>query len=196
MDSYKLLIDHFNKTVSLNEDEESLIRENFVQKEFAKNDILLFKGDTSRHVRFIVEGCLKSYYIGEDGKEHIIHFGIEGWWINDLYSYFTQTPATQFIAALESGKLLQTDKTTLDKMFDQSQSIERFFRLKFQSAYIAFQDRTVNSLSKTAVERYLEFCEKHRDIEQRVPQYALASYLGLTPEFLSLLRKRSARRRS
>ena len=196
MDPYKKLIKHFNQTVPLNEEEENLLRQYFVLKDFSKNDIILFKGNVSRHVRFIVEGCLKAYTASDDGKEHIVHFGVEGWWINDLYSYFTQTPATLFIAALEKGMLLQTDKTTLDNLFDQSQSIERFFRIKFQSAYVAFQDRTMNSLSKTAEERYVEFCEKYREIEQRVPQYALASYLGITPEFLSLLRKKQTGKRN
>ncbi len=190
MDPYALLLDHFKKAVKLNSQEEKLITECFILKEFKKNDIILSAGEVSSHMRFVVDGCLKSYYLNEDGKEHIVHFGIEGWWINDLYSYFTSTPSTQYIQAVENGKFLQAPKEILDELFDSSHSIERFFRLKFQNAYVAFVDRTVNSLSKTAEVRYADFCEKYPEIEQRVPQYALASYLGITPEFLSVLRKR------
>jgi CRP-like cAMP-binding protein len=196
MDPYDLLIDHFKKDVKLSSQEEKLITDCFSLKEFKKNDVILSAGDVSSHMRFVIEGCLKSYYLNEDGKEHIVHFGIEGWWINDLYSYFTGTPSKQYIQAIEKGKFLQAPKNKLDELFDSSHSIERFFRLKFQNAYVAFIDRTVNSLSKTAEVRYAEFCVKYPEIEQRVPQYALASYLGITPEFLSVLRKRRLKKRS
>jgi len=190
MSSHDQLIKHFKQSVEITEQEEELIRENFSLQEFKKNDKILSAGDVSSHMRFIIKGCLKSYQLNEDGKEHVVHFGIEDWWINDLYSYFTRTPSAQHIQALENGLLLQAPKDKLDKLFDSSHAIERFFRLKFQNAYVAFIDRTLNSISKTAEERYSEFCEKYPDIEQRVPQYALASYLGITPEFLSVLRKR------
>ena len=190
MDPYIQLIEHFKKSVQINEIEEQLLKENFFVSEFKKKELILFKGEISSHMRFIVEGCLKTYYLNEEGKEQIVHLGIEGWWINDLYSYITQTPSRQFIEALENGKLLKIHRDDLDKLFDKSQSIERFFRLKFQRAYVAYIDRTMNSISKTAEDRYSEFRCKHAEIEQRVPQYILASYLGITPEFLSLLRKR------
>lgn len=190
MDSYNQLLTHIKQSVKINEQEEALIRDNFSIKEFKKHDKILSAGDVSSHMRFIVKGCLKSYQLNEDGKEHVVHFGIEGWWINDLYSYFTGTPSTQFIEALENSLLLTASKEKLDKLFDSSHAIERFFRVKFQNAYVAFIDRSLNSISKTAEERYSEFCDKYPEIEQRVPQYALASYLGVTPEFLSVLRKR------
>lgn len=190
MNHFDFLISHFNQKVKLNEAEKELLIRNFVPTEFSKGEIILFQGEVSSHMRFIVEGCLKTYYLDEKTKEHVVHFGIEGWWVNDLYSYFTGTPATLFIEALENGIILQIHRDTLERLFEESQQIERFFRLKFQSAYVAFQDRTININSQPAEQRYKEFCEKYRDIEQRVPQYQLASYLGITPEFLSRLRKR------
>jgi CRP-like cAMP-binding protein len=196
MNPYNQLIQHFRQNVQINELEEKLVNEYFYISEFKKKELILFKGETSSHMRFIVDGCLKTYHLNEEGKEQIVHFGIEGWWVNDLYSYLTLTPATQFIEALENGRLLKIHRDDLSKLFDKSQSIERFFRLKFQNAYVAFIDRTLNSISKTAEERYFEFCEKYREIEQRVPQYLLASYLGITPEFLSLLRKKNSKRRN
>jgi CRP-like cAMP-binding protein len=196
MDPYNQLIEHFRQIVKINEHEEQLIRENYSIKEFKKNELILFKGEISSYMRFIVEGCIKTYTVDEEAKEHIIHFGIEGWWINDLYSYLTKTPSTQFIEALENGKLLQIHRDKLEILFNKSQAIERFYRLKFQKAYVSSIDRSLNSISKSAEERYFEFCNKYRDIEQRVPQYLLASYLGITPEFLSLLRKKQSKSRN
>lgn len=192
MDIKQKLIDHFRKEVSLNPDEERLLLESFTENKINKKETVLFKGDVSKYMRFIVQGCLRAYYIDVDGKEHNIQFGIEGWWINDLYSYLTQTPAKQFIQAIENSIILQIHRDKLNELFDKSHSIERFFRYKFERAYVAIQDRTINSLSKTAEERYREFCQTHRNIEQRIPQYMLASYLGITPEFLSKLRSNSA----
>jgi CRP-like cAMP-binding protein len=191
MDPYEKLIEHFKKSVHIGESEEKLLKENFFLSEFKKKELILFKGEVSSHMRFIVKGCLKTYYLNEEGKEQIVHLGVEGWWINDLYSYITKTPSQQFIEALEDGRMLKIHRDDLDKIFDKSQSIERFFRLKFQRAYVAYIDRTINSISKTAEERYNEFRQKYPEIEQRVPQYLLASYLGITPEFLSLLRKKN-----
>lgn len=196
MDPYKQLIDHFQKIVDINNTDKILLKENFILKKFKKNEILLFKGEISCHMRFICKGCIKSYYLNEEGKEQIVHIGIEDWWVNDLYSYLTKTPAKQFIEALEDGEYLYIHRDNLEKLFDQSKAIERFFRLKFQNAYIAYIDRSINSINKSAEERYTEFVQRYPEIEQRVPQYILASYLGFTKEFLSVLRKKISSNRN
>lgn len=152
--------------------------------------MLLFKGDVSNHMRFIEQGCLRAYNIDAAGNEHILQFGIEGWWVNDLYSYITQEPADGFIQALEPSRVLQIHRDKLNELFNTIPALERFFRLKIQSAYVALQERTIHSMSKTAEQRYLDFRHKYRDIEQRVPQFMVASYLGITPEHLSSLRKK------
>ena len=186
------LILHFREHITLTNDQAIIINDTFKVKTLKKKEILLFVGDVSSHMRFISEGCLRSYYMDEEAREHIIQFGIENWWINDLYSYLTKSPARQFIQALENSVILQIHRDTLNALFDQVPAIERFFRFKFEKAYVALQDRTINSMSKSAEERYLDFRSKYRDIEQRVPQYMIASYLGITPEFLSALRKNSS----
>ena len=183
------LISNIKSEVNLLPDHDELIKKSFKVKTLKRKEVVLYKGDVSSHMRFIAQGCLRAYYLDEQAKEHVIQFGIEGWWINDLYSYLTQTPARQFIQAIEPSLLVQVHRDSLLALFDQVPSVERFFRLKFEKAYVALQDRTINSLSKSAEERYEEFCKEHRDLEQRIPQYMLASYLGITPEFLSALRK-------
>ena len=139
-------------------------------------------------MRFITDGCLKCYHIDEDGNEQILQFGIEGWWINDLYSYLTQTPAKYFIQAIEDSCVFQIERNSLEQLYKQIPSIERFFRIKIQNAYVTLQDRTIHSMSKPAKQRYLDFRKSYPKIEQRVPQYMVASYLGVTPEFLSSIR--------
>lgn len=183
------LISHLRKTIQLSTSNEVIVKNSFKVKRLEKKEVLLFTGEISSHMQFIAEGCLRTYYMDEEAKEHIVQFGIEGWWVNDLYSYLSQTPAKQFVQALEQSTILQIHRDTLNNLYDEIPAIERFFRLKFEKAYVAFQYRTIDAMAKPAEERYLEFRKNHRDIEQRVPQYMIASYLGITPEFLSVLRK-------
>ena len=183
------LIAHLRGIIQLSPNDEVIVRNSFKEICLAKKEVLLFTGEISSHMQFISEGCLRAYYMDEEAKEHIVQFGIEGWWVNDLYSYLTNTPAKQFVQALEKSTVLQIHRDTLNSLYNEVPAIERFFRLKFEKAYVAFQYRTIDAMAKTAEERYLEFRAKYRDIEQRVPQYMVASYLGITPEFLSALRK-------
>lgn len=170
--------------------EVSLVANGFQEQNLQKKEMLLSAGQVSQHMRFIAKGCLRAYYLDESAKEHVVQFGVEGWWVNDLYSYLTQTPAKQFVQALEPSTVLQIHRDTLNRLYDKVPAMERFYRHKFEKAYVSLQDRTLNAMSKTAEERYLEFRSKYRNIEQRVPQYMVASYLGITPEFLSALRKK------
>lgn len=189
MDHINNLISHLRQIVELSSEEEKKIYDHFYIRKLKKREILLFAGDISSHMQFISSGCLRAYYMDEEAKEHIIQFGIEGWWVNDLYSYLTNTPAKQFIQALEKSSVVQIHKDSLNQLYDEVPAIERFFRIKFEKAYVALQERTINSMSRPAEKRYFDFRRQYRDIEQRVPQYMIASYLGITPEFLSRLRK-------
>ncbi|OWW24702.1 cyclic nucleotide-binding protein [Zobellia sp. OII3] len=184
------LIAHLRGIIQLSPSDEVIVRNSFKETLLEKKEVLLFAGETSSHMQFIAEGCLRAYYMDKEAKEHIVQFGIEGWWVNDLYSYLTNTPAKQFVQALEKSTIVQIHRDTLNGLYNEVPAIERFFRLKFEKAYVAFQYRTIDGMAKTAEERYLEFRTKYRDIEQRVPQYMVASYLGITPEFLSALRKK------
>lgn len=186
------LIVHFRKSITLTDNEAEIVGECFTIVELKKKEILLFVGDYSSHMRFISDGCLRSYYMDGEAKEHIIQFGIEDWWINDLYSYLTNTPSKQFVQAIENSVVLQIHKDKLNELYNNVPAVERFFRFKFEKAYVSLQERTINTMSKTAEERYIEFRSKYRNIEQRVPQYMVASYLGITPEFLSKLRKNTS----
>jgi CRP-like cAMP-binding protein len=189
---HKLLIDHINKFVELNEDEIALLTSSFKQRRLKKRQFLLNIGDVERVESFITKGCLKTYFIDAKGEEHIVQFGVENWWIGDMYSFLTETPSIYNIEVLEDCELLQIDKETLDRLYIQIPKLERYFRLLIQNAYIASTRRILGTMSKPAEERYLEFLKKFPDIEQRIPQYMVASYLGITPEFLSRIRRKFA----
>lgn len=184
------LIEQFRKSVVITDEEGEEIQAAFKRTELKKKEILLYKGDLSTNMRFIEEGCLRVYNLDANGQEHILQFGIEDWWVNDLYSYLTRTPAEYFIQALEPSVVWQVHRDTLEELGSRIPALDRFFRIKLQYAYVALQDRTIRSMSLTAEERYLDFRTKYRAIEQRVPQYMVAAYLGITPEHLSSIRKK------
>lgn len=189
---HELLIAHLRETVPLTDREVRLVEESFTGKQLKRRDMLLQAGDPSNHMRFIAGGCLRVFFLDAEAREHILQFGIEGWWVNDLYSYLTQTPAQYFIQAVEDSTVLQVHRDVLEQLFDQAPMIERFFRLKIQTAYVALQERTIKGISDSAEKRYLDFQKQYRALEQRLPQYMIASYLGITPEHLSAIRKKMA----
>ncbi len=139
-------------------------------KKLKRKDFLLKQGNICRTENFIIKGCLRTYTIDENGFEHILMFGIENWWVGDLYSFLTQTPASFFIDALEDSEILQISKDNLDKLYERVPKFERFFRLILQNAFIAQQNRINQNLSFTAEQRYLDFIKKYPQLEQRISQ--------------------------
>ncbi|MFC4720818.1 Crp/Fnr family transcriptional regulator [Geojedonia litorea] len=190
MDFAAKLIENIREIVPINSNDEKAIIEHFRLKKLQKKEFLIQRGDISKHMRFIAQGSLRNYYLDSQGKEHILQLGIEGWWINDFYSFFTQTPAKFYVQAVEKTVIMQISRDDLEKLFISIPLMDRYFRLKIQKGYIALQERTIFRMSQTAEERYLEFRSKYRHLEQRFPQYMIASYLGVTPEFLSSVRKK------
>lgn len=186
---YRPLIANIRELVAIQDTDLSEFLRSFEVVRLGKKQILLEKGERSHHMRFVSEGCLRAFYIDEKGSEYTIQFGISGWWVNDLYSYLSNTPALDTIQAILPSVVLQIHRDALESHFDGLPQIERFFRLKMQSAYVALQKRTLRSMSEPLEQRYARFIRTYRDIEQRVPQYMIASYLGSTPEHLSKVRK-------
>lgn len=158
-------------------------------KRLRKKQFLLEEGDICRYECFVNNGCLRQYYLDKKGQEHIIQFAITDWWIADQSSFLTGKPSRYFIDALEDSQVLLIDKSSLDDLYNKVPKFERFFRIAFQSSYVALQNRILANLSQTAKERYLDFHNNYAAIEQKVPQHQVASYLGIKPESLSRLRK-------
>lgn len=188
------LIDHFSKYIQLNTEEVELIHSLFSYKSLKKKEFLLRSGDICRTESFIISGCLRTYSIDENGFEHTLTFATEDWWTGDLLSFFTETSTSYNIVALEDSEILQITKTDLDKLYLKVPKLERYFRQLIQNAYVAQQQRIDQNLSQTAEQRYLSFVEKYPVLLQRIPQKHIASYLGITPVFLSMLRKKLSQR--
>jgi len=159
-------------------------------KSLAKGEFLLREGNVCKHETFVTKGCLKSYYEDDQGVEHILDFSIEGWWADDLYSFLTQTPSKSSIKAIEDTEVLQINKTDMEKVYQKIPKFERFFRLLFQRAYISQREQINLILSVPAEERYLLFRKKKPYAEERFSQKDIASYLGVTPQFLSSLKRK------
>jgi len=190
--STDLILQHVARYIQLDKDEAELFISLLQQKTIPRKGFLLRQGDSCKTENFIVKGCLRTYSIDENGVEHIVMFGVEDWWVGDLYSFLTQSPASYFIDALEETEILQITKPHLDELYEKIPKFERFFRILFQNAFIAQQNRINQSLALTAEQRYLEFLQQYPLLELRIPQRQIAAYLGITPVFLSMLRKKFA----
>jgi len=182
------LIDYISRYISLTPEEEEIIASKFKARKYLKGQYVVQNGDICRSESFVLSGCLKSFYIGDDGQEHIVMFAVENWWTADLGSFLSQTPADYNVQCLENCVLAQVGYEDLQQLYLQVPKLERFFRIIIQKAFVAAQKRVINNLSLTAKERYLKFREEYPQLEQRVPQYMIASFLGITKEFLSKIR--------
>ena len=188
--SFDLLISNFSRHISLTEEEIELFTSLLKQKSLASGEFLLREGDVCKYETFVIKGCLKTYYLDENGFEHIIDFSIEEWWADDLYSLFTQTASKSNIKAIEDTDILQISKRDLELSYQKIPKLERFFRILFQNAYINQREQINLALSASAEERYVLFLKKKPYAEKRFSQKDIASYLGITPQFLSTLKKK------
>ncbi|HEY0056220.1 MAG TPA: Crp/Fnr family transcriptional regulator [Pedobacter sp.] len=185
-----LILQNISRHIQLDHTETDFFLSLLRPKKFKRKEFLLRQGDICKMETFIVKGCVRTYTLDENGFEHIVMFGTEDWWVGDLYSFLTQSQATYYIDALEDTEVLQISKSDLDKLYERVPKFERFFRLILQNAFIAQQQRINQNLAFTAERRYLHFIEKYPKLEQRIPQKQVAAYIGITPVFLSMLRRK------
>ena len=171
-----------------------VVRTAFVPRRLPAGDFLQRAGDISQCAAFVATGCLRSYVIDPKGKEHIVQFAPETWWIADSKSHATQTPSQYFIQAIKDSELMLIDGPSHQKLIDNIPGYASGFRTGLQRHLAAKDVRIVNALSASAEERYLEFVKTYPSIVQRVPQWMLASYLGVSPETVSRIRKNLARK--
>lgn len=186
---FEALRSHIAKYIDLNEEEFAHGANFFIPKKIRKTHFLLQAGEVCRHMAFINKGCLRFYSIDAEGEEHVVQFAIEDWWITDPYSYLTGEPSSYNIDALEDSNLFLLDKAFYEKLMLDIPKFERFFRVLLENKYIASQRRITAALSASAEERYLNFIKTYPAFAQRIPQRHIASYLGITPQSLSRLRK-------
>jgi CRP-like cAMP-binding protein len=192
---YELFFKKFNETVSISPEEQDAIKTYLTPKKLRKKQYLLQEGDVCRYVAFVEKGAMKAFSTDEQGTEHIVQFAIEGWIISDLYSFITNEPATYNIDALEDSELVLISKSAHDDLLAKVPKYETYIRLQVTGAYLALQRRLTSIVSSTLEERYKHFISRYPEIVQRVPQHMIASYMGLTPETLSRVRKKMTNRK-
>ncbi len=182
------LLTYIQRHVELNEEEQSMVLSKFVLKQYKKNDFIGKQDEVSRIQSFILSGGARMFMLDDSGMEHIVQFAIEDWWVGDLGSFISQKPADFSVQCFQDTEVYQLSTDNLQVLYTTVPKMERFYRIIIQNAYVSAQKRIVNKTMLPAKERYLNFREKYPEIEQRVPQYMIASYLGITKEFLSKLR--------
>ncbi len=193
---FELLFQKFDEKIELTKEEKELSGSFFIPKKMRKKQWLLQEGDVCKYVAFVEKGLLRSFTINDKGHEHITQFAFEGWWIADQVSFLTGEPSEHNIEALEDCELLLLTKLAEDKMLEKIPKLERYFRILLQNSLIATQKRLVSSLSQSAEERYSDLIKACPDtLPQRIPQHMMASYLGITPETLSRIRRQMSIRK-
>ncbi len=186
---FSLLHKHINSRVLLTDEEFNICTKFFIPKKLKKHQFLLNEGDVCRYIGFVNSGCLREYKIDNKGVEHILQFAIEDWWVSDLHSFLSGLPATYNIDALQDSEVLLIEKSAREVLLNNCPKMERFFRLLIEANHVAAQQRIADSLSASAEERYLKFIKTYPRLFEQVPQNHIASYLGITPQSLSRIRK-------
>ena len=192
---YEVFFQTLKNDVDFGEQDFAAITKHFTPKKLRKKQYFLQEGDVCKFVAFVEKGVLRSYTIDEKGSDRIIQFALEGWLISDLYSFLTGEPGTYTIDAVEDCELVLISKNAHEELLKTLPKYETWIRQQITGAYIALQRRLTSVISLTLEERYEGFTALYPDIVQRVPQHMIASYMGLTPETLSRVRKKIASRK-
>jgi CRP-like cAMP-binding protein len=192
IDAVAPLLEYFNKLIPLNQMETELVRASFKPRLFRKRQYALQEGLISTQFFFIVRGCLRMYKIDEKGVTHVLQFATEQNWILDLGSFHAISPSELNIDALEDTVTLQISRDDLIELYLKAPKFDRIFRVLLENSYVRLQERLLQNISSTAEQRYQRFIDVYPHLVNRLSQVQIASYLGITPEFLSRLRSRAA----
>ena len=184
----ELLLNNISRHITLTKDEAQHFISLLENKEIKKKELVLKEGQICKAIHYVHGGALRAYHVDKNGKESTIMFAMNDWWITDMFCFINQQPAMLFIEAIEDSTIFSLKKEVLDKLYLEIPKFERFFRIIMQNAYIREQLRVIQNLSLSAEERYNHFIAKYPQVVKQVTQKQIASYLGITPEFLSTIR--------
>ncbi len=159
-----------------------------------RKEFFLQEGRVCHHYGFVLQGCFRTYSTDTTGKEHNLQFAAENDWIVDISSFYSNKPSRLFIETLEPSHILIIEKNDLLYLFQHNRKMSRYFKVIFENKFVEMQNRVLQNISSTAEERYLTFLEQYPNLSNRLPGIQIASYLGVTPEFLSKVRTDLARK--
>ena len=188
---FKILQAYFERNGVLTSEEINLMRSLVVSKQLKKGEFLIREGEIARYGAFVCKGFLRSYFVDNKGKEHVVQFAPENWWISAKPGATEDAPSSVFIDAIEDSDILLVDKAGHISLMQRVPLYASSFLAGIQKRGEAKEKRIVHSLAASAEERYNEFIKTYPSIAQRVPQHMLASYLGVTPETVSRVRRKA-----
>lgn len=192
---HELLIRSIQEKIFLTSEDQNKLKEFFIPKKLRKRQYVLNAGDVCQYFTFVEKGMIRSFTVDDEGHEHVVQFAIEGSWISDMGSFLSGKEAIYNIEAVEDSEVLNLSKQAMDEMMNQLPAMERYFRLLMQNNIVALQRRVVAYMSLSAEEKYLKLMEVAPDIMNRASQQHIASYLSITPETLSRIRKQVTRKK-
>ena len=183
------LLDYFKNTVSISPEIEHKLYEIIEERNLIKGEQILSDNSLKKEHIFVLSGCLRSFYKTEKGKEHTIQFAIKNWWISDYITLYTDNRSKVSIESLTHSKVLIIDNSKVEKFYEKFPQFEIIQRKNFEKRISALQKRILGLLALTAAEKYNQFIEDYTEFEKIIPNYQIASYLGITPQSLSRIRK-------
>jgi len=189
-----LILKNISRHINLNEEETNYFTSLITFKEVARKNFILKEEQACRNLSYVHSGALRAYHMDKEGKEATIMFAVADWWVTDMFCFLNEKPAMMYIEAIEDSCVFQLSKEHFEKLFYMVPKFERFFRILMQNAYTREQLRVIETLSLSAEERYNRFLSKYPHIAKAVTQKQIASYLGITPEFLSSFRKNKTKK--
>jgi len=192
-----MIFEYFLATIKkhthLTEEQELKLCSLLSVKRLKRKEFLIQHGGDAKHEYFVNKGCLRTYYLDDKGLEHNTYFAIEGYWVSDIYSRTFEVPAICNIVALEDCELIHISNTALEEFLREVPVLERFFRISYQKSLANHHLKTIHLLTLNGCERYLYFSKSYPNLDRRVPQKHIASYLGFTPEYFNLVRAKAIR---
>lgn len=189
-----IILTNINSQVTLSDQETEFLKSVVIARPFKQGELIVRAGDPARYLMFVNSGYLMTYFTDAEGKDHVVQFATNGWWAPDLYSLSKEPNTPYSTRGLCDGELLLIPRLSLDQMFRVCANMDRYFRIQFQNTVIRHQGRILKRHTAPAEERYQEFIDTYLRMEQYVAQKYIASYLGITPEFLSKVRSKMARK--
>ncbi|MBN9296501.1 MAG: Crp/Fnr family transcriptional regulator [Filimonas sp.] len=195
-DAIEPLLQYFDRLLPLDETEREMVTKLFHPRLFRKRQYLLQEGDVCSQFYFVLRGCLRMYKIDNVGNTHILQFAAENYWINDLGSFHSQKPSMLNIDAIEDTVVLQIRRDDLIHLYTHALKFNRIFRVLTENSFVQLQERLLQNISSTAEERYQSFIDVYPHLTNRLSQVQIASFLGITPEFLSRLRNKMSKPKS
>jgi CRP-like cAMP-binding protein len=190
------LIAYFAQYIPLRNIEKNELRKRVVEKKIKRRQFILQENDVCKYYTFVVSGCFKMYKVDDNGAEHNIQFAAENEWIADISSFHSGRASRLYIEAVEPSVILQIDPANLVYLYHNHPKFDRIFRIIAENKFIELQNRVLQNISSTADERYQAFLEQYPKLANRLPNTQIASYIGITPEFLSKIRRISAKNKT